>query len=298
MAGIHYLGPQQIEALRPRVTFTICHTWQIDRVDGVVMRYASHDKWLRVRGNDFAPIGPQASDMEQVEGGAESDFEVVGFLSASGIRAADIHARRYDGARLTHHVVDWQRPWMWFRKHVWWVKQISEDNGLFRAQVQGVERFLTMPAGRFYERECDKVLGSLECGATPRSLSGVVVEVVASTGSPIMEQSRNTMGMRFTSGSWVWSPAITDGLLRQGKVLWTSGPNAGTSQTIAEQIGREVTLETEAPFPIKAGDGCTLYSGCDGSLITCTLTYNNRINFGGQYKMPSTEETYRRPLEV
>jgi uncharacterized phage protein (TIGR02218 family) len=298
LVGNHYLGEGQIQALRPRVTFTIASLWKVERTDGVVKRFASHDKWIPFQRELYQPIGPTGSDLEQNEAGGESDFEIAGFLSADSILPADIHAGRYDGCKVTHWVVDWMRPWKWFRKHVWWVKEIQESGDVFRAQVQGVERWLTIPAGRLYERECDKVLGSLECGAVPRTLFGAVVEAVAVPGSEILGVPHTTMALRLTSGSWTWSPGIRDGLLTQGKVVWTSGPNKGTSQEIAEHVGREIALSTEAPFRIRAGDVCSLFSGCNGSLAACEGDYANRINHGGQKFMPSTEDTFRRPAET
>lgn len=300
MIGNHFLGDAQIQSLRPRVTGTWCHIWRIARADGVVLRFASHDKVVWFAGERYEPLGPTASDLEQSEAGGESDFQMVGFLSSDTIRASDIQAGRYDGCRVTHFVIDWMRPWpnAWVRKHVWWVKTINESGGLFRAEVQGVERFLTIPAGRTYERECEKVLGSIECGAVPRTLFGLVVEAVATPSSQILGLPHHTMAFRLTTASWTWSPLIRDGLLMQGKVVWSSGPNRGTSQIIGEHIGRELTLETETPFPIRAGDTCDLWSGCNGTIDACTNDYSNRVNYGGQRFMPSTEDTYRKPSET
>jgi hypothetical protein len=121
---------------------------------------------------------------------------------------------------------------------------------------------------------------------------------VATASAMILGVPHRTMGMRIASASWGWSPAIRDGLLTQGKVRWVTGPNKGTEQVIAEHQGRELTLETEAPFGIRAGDVCDIWSGCDGTLRSCTLDYANRINYGGQFRMPSTEDTYRKPSET
>ncbi len=294
--GNHFLRPGQIEALRPRVTFTLCHVWQVDRRDGVFHRFASHNKTVRFFRDDYMPIGPTASDMQQSEAGAESDFELVGFLSAASIRASDIHAGRYDGASIYHHVIDWQRPWKWFRKHRWWIKEIKAAGAVFQARVQGVERFLTIPAGQRHERECDLTLGSLRCGATPIVTFGAIVEAVAAPGSTILGLPHSRSAFRLSAASWPTVPR--DGLVTQGKVVWTSGPNKGTEQTVGEHVARELSLELQTPFPIKVGDVCTIYSGCDGTLSTCTNDYNNRINHGGEPFMPSTEDIYRKTVET
>lgn len=299
MIGNHYLGAGQIAALRPRVTFTLAHIWRVERPDGKVLRFASHDKEVRFRRETYLPIGPTASDMQQSEAAAESDFELVGFLSADSVRASDIDAGRYDGASILHHVVDWMRPWIWTRKHRWWIKEIQASGSVFKASVLGVERFLTVPVGRRYERECDKILGSTTgkspCLATPKVLFGGIVEAVASSGLPILGAVRGAF--RISAASW-FGTAPRDGLLAQGKVVWASGPNRGTEQLIGAHVGRELHLEVPPTFAVKAGDVCTIYSGCDGTLKTCTDDYANRINFGGVAFMPSTEDVYRKPVET
>lgn len=296
MLGIHYLQDGQIQALRPRVTFTLAHLWRVERKDGVVLRFASHDKWMRFQRERYEAVGPMPSDMQQSEAGAASDFEIAGFLSADTIRASDIHAGRYEGCSVLHHVVDFQRPWMWFRKHRWWIKEINEDGGLFQAKVQGIERFLTIPVGRFYERECEKTLGSAECGAVPVVVFGAVVGAVAAPGGTILGSANARVAFSVTTPSWPTLPR--NGLMTQGKVIWTSGPNKGTEQEIGVQSSRDIMLSQQAPFTIKAGDSFTLKSGCDGTLSTCTNDYANRINHGGVFRMPSTEDTYRKPVET
>jgi uncharacterized phage protein (TIGR02218 family) len=296
MLGIHYLQDGQIQAMRPRVTFTLTHLWRVERKDGVVKRFASHDKWIQSLRERYEAVGPMPSDMQQSEAGAASDFELAGFLSADSIKASDIHAGRYDGCSVLHHVVDFQRPWMWFRKHRWWIKEINEDGGVFQAKVQGVERFLSIPVGRRYERECDKVLGSAECGAVPVIVFGAAVDAVATPSAKVLGIPSSRMAFTVTSASWPTLPR--NGLMTLGKVVWTSGPNKGTEQEIAEHDSRSLALTLEAPFPIKAGDLFTLKSGCDGTLPTCTDDDANRVNYGGVFLMPSTEDTYRKPVET
>ena len=296
LLGRHFLTVGQIEALRPRVTFTLTHLWRVVRADGVTLRFASHDKWVRFRGEDYQPVGPTASDLQQSEAGAASDFEMVGFLSARSILASDIQAGRYDGASVQHWVVDWLRPWIWLRAHRWWVQEINEVGGVFQAKVQGVERFLSIQAGGYYERECAKVLGSVECGATPIVTTNCVVEAVATSGSPVLGLPHDNQAFTITAASWPTVPR--DGLVTMGRVVWVTGPNKGTVQEVGEHVGRALALEIATPFPIKAGDVCDVWSGCDGSLPTCTDDYDNRINFGGVFRMPSTQDTYRKPSET
>lgn len=291
IVGNHYLTEGQIQCLRPRVTFTLTHLWEVVREDGKRSRFASYDKWVTFQGKQYRPVGPNVSSIEQGEAGAETDFELMGFLSHESIQASDIHAGRYDNARIIHHVVDSKRPWIWVKKHQWWIKTITENGSVFQAEVQGSEKFFTIPVGRRYERECDKTLGGLDCLATPEEFFGVGVATVAAAGSPVMLSSDSQSGFS-CDGVFVPTKPFT-----MGKVTWTSGPNKGTSQKIATQDGSDINLEAPAPYPIKTGDQFAIRSGCDGTALTCDEVYNNIENFGGVKRMPTTEDTYQRPSE-
>lgn len=297
LKGNHYLTEGQIESLRPRVTFSLAALWTIERTDGEIFRFASHDKWIRHKGDNYKPIGPSFSSINQGESGRESDMEATGFLSDETVRASDIHAGKYDNAKITQLIVDWEKPWRWVKKNVWWIKTITENSSVFSVQLQGSERFWTLGVGKYYENDCTKVLGGADCGATTvRTQFACVVDGVSLPNNQLgpnldgrsvfsLDPSTFTVDSQF--------PHIYD----HGTLTFTDGPNRGTSREIARQEGNVITLLTPAPFALKAGDMCTLKSGCDGSPTTCNTVYSNAERFGGLPFMPTAEDSYRRPDE-
>jgi len=298
MVGIHYLGVGQRALLRPRVAYTFCHTWRVERTDGVVLRFASHDKKIKFDGETYEAIGASATDLEQTEGLGESDFEVLGFLNADSLRPADLWSRRYDNASILHRIIDWQRPWPWYwlRKHRWWIKTVGFSGGMFRAQVHGIERWLSLPGGSRYEFDCDLTLGEARCGATPHVVLAAVVDTVASTGTPILGEKGDRRGFTITAGSWVTPPR--DGLMILGEAVSTNGPNKGRKVQISAHVGRQIVVENDFTFRIKAGDTFVLRSGCDHTLRTCTDDYAVRPRYGGFPFMPSAQDLQQKAIET
>ena len=311
LQGNHFLQEAQIERLRPRVTFSLTNIWEIKRTDGYVIRMATTDKDVYFEGHWFKAAGPNPSDMEQGEALAETDFDIAGILDHKNITAQDLYANKYDNAKLTHWVVDLERPWMWFRKHVWWIKRTIMSDGMFKAEVAGAERFLTVPLGRKYERDCDKVLGSLECGAQVVSFTRLVSEVPSTaTGGVISGSVRDTSA--FTVPVESGFPMVdlspdpdTIPIWAFGKVEFLTGANEGQTLQIGYEVGAAVegsdmsiTLAYPAEYNIRVGDQVRVTAGCDGTLQTCSNIFNNRINFGGQPLMPDTSQLYESPQQA
>ena len=307
LVGDHFLKPAQIEALRPRVTFTMCHLWQIQRPDGVTLNFASHDKPIQFEGSTFLPMGPTPQNQSSGEAAGSTDYEIFGFLSHETIRPRDIQLGKYDGSTICQWVIDWERPWIWTRKHKWWVKSIAIDGDVFRADVGGLETFLEIKQGRYYEKECDKAFAGTECQATPASVPSKLVTAVPSTnGGDVLGTTRDTRALRVTTGV---ISALSSGSLPMwqfGSVEFLSGSNKGKTVQIynAEYIEDtsnpsnsylDIILSRTLPYPARVGDNVSLKSGCDGAFSTCRLIYDNIINFGGVHKMPSTEDQYVQP---
>lgn len=307
LIGDHFLKAGQIEALRPRVTFTMCHLWQIRRTDGVTLNFASHDKPVEFEGTTFLPMGPTPQNESKEEAVGQSDFEIFGFLSHETIRPRDIQLGRFDGATICQWVVDWERPWIWTRKHKWWVKSISVDGDVFKADVAGLDHFLEIKYGRYYEKECDKAFAGTECQATATQLGSLTATQVPSTnGGDVNGVTRDTRALRVQTGAISALSSGEQPMWEFGSVTFTSGSNMGQSVQIynteyVEDTGTpansylDITLSRTLPYPIRVGDGVELKSGCDGSFTTCRLVYENTINFGGVHRMPSTEDQYVQP---
>lgn len=126
-----------------------------------------------------------------------------------------------------------------------------------------------------YSGSCRHTLFDAGCTLSPASFA---VSNAALTGS---SRTEIVAGLGVPGGSGDYS---------LGKVLMTSGANAGFSRTIREWTNAVGIFYLLNPFPfdIEVGDAFTAYPGCDKSQTACTA-FGNLLNFGGQSYIPEPE---------
>ena len=94
-----------------------------------------------------------------------------------------------------------------------------------------------------------------------------------------------------TSAIETASLAQTSGYFTFGTITFTSGVNAGVSATIKAHVLASgiATLTLMAPLQSApaAGDTFDAYPGCNKSMVTCSGTFNNLLNFRGWPFVPS-----------
>jgi uncharacterized phage protein (TIGR02218 family) len=92
---------------------------------------------------------------------------------------------------------------------------------------------------------------------------------------------------RYTLVSSLAAPAGS-GTYTLGRVVFTSGLNAGFGRSVRSWDGLNWTLIAPLPFTVVAGDAFTAYPGCDKQKATCTA-FGNALNFGGEPYIPAPE---------
>ena len=79
----------------------------------------------------------------------------------------------------------------------------------------------------------------------------------------------------------------------QGSLVFSSGVNANVRATVKSvSAGVGFGLIYPLPFAPSAGDAFTVYAGCDHTLATCQVRFNNRANFRGFPFVPPIELAY------
>lgn len=89
----------------------------------------------------------------------------------------------------------------------------------------------------------------------------------------------------------------TSGFFEAGKVLWTTGANAGLYKEVKSFVsGGVVLLQEGMPYPITVGDQFTIWKGCTKRYTEdCVGTFANGINFRGFPKLPGIDSILRGP---
>ncbi|MDF1854911.1 DUF2163 domain-containing protein [Pseudooceanicola sp.] len=260
---------------------TLCHAWQIRRVDGVVLGFTDHDLDLNLGGVVYrADTGLSATALQQGTGLAVDNSEALGALSDAALSEADIEAGRFDAAELTAWLVNWadtdQRQLV-FRATL---GEIRRAGGAFHAELRGLTEALNRPLGRVYQKPCPAVLGDAACGvnlAVPGYRSERPVEVV---------DARLTF-------SFESLPGFDIGWFQRGRVELLSGEAKGLSGAIKRDRfidGRRV-IELWQPLraAVAPGDMIRLDAGCDKRFETCRLKFNNVLNFRGFPDIPGED---------
>ena len=144
---------------------TLCHAWRVTRRDGVVMGFTDHDRDLAFGGTDYAAAsGFEASEAEDGNGLSAEGGEISGGFSAAAIRAEDLSAGRYDGAKVEVFTVNWQDPAERLLLRTAELGEVRREGGLFRAELRRLTHGLDQVRGRVYGHRCDAVLGDGRCG--------------------------------------------------------------------------------------------------------------------------------------
>ncbi len=79
----------------------------------------------------------------------------------------------------------------------------------------------------------------------------------------------------------------------QGKIVFNTGANAGLTATVQSILaGVSLTLRYPLPDPPAAGDGFTVYNGCDHTNGTCKSVFNNLARFRGFPWIPPAQIAY------
>lgn len=91
-----------------------------------------------------------------------------------------------------------------------------------------------------------------------------------------------------------------DGVFTAGKLIWTSGANAG--RAIEVKLHRQengfarLTLWQAMAEPVAEGDAFTVTAGCDKRFSTCRDRFANAINFRGFPHIPGNDFVMSYPV--
>ncbi len=253
--------------------------WRLVRRDGVGLGFTTHDRDLEIGGLVYrAAPGMLPSAISGAEGVEVDSLDVAGALTSDAITAADLHAGRWDGARVRVFAVDWERldaPAIPLARGE--LGAVSVKGRGFEAELRGPTALLDGPVCEATSPECRAELGDQRCrvdlaGRTLRAPVAACDEV----GVVAIEGGGDLARFAF------------------GRLLWLDGANSGLRHAIVKAA---VTLRLrEGPaFPVAAGTAVLLSEGCDKRLDTCRDRFANVVNFRGEPHLPGNDLLTRYP---
>lgn len=267
----------------------LCRCWRVDRRDGLVSGFTDHDADLEFDGLRFrASTGMDASALQAATGLSVDNAQATGALSDAAISEADVQAGKYDGARIRHWLVDWERPDLRVLMFSGTFGEIKRLDRSFEVELRGVAEPLNAPVGRSILRTCDRSLGDARCGFdTGRAgFSSEATVLEGGSGGAILASGLD---------------AFADGWFAQGTLTWLTGVNAGDQQAIKadrQSASGRVLSPWQAPGrPPSVGDRFQIVAGCDKSAATCRDKFANFLNFRGFPHLPGDDWVTAYPTD-
>ncbi|MBB5516542.1 putative phage protein (TIGR02218 family) [Rubricella aquisinus] len=267
---------------------TLARCWRIVRRDGVRFGFTDHDRDLVVDGQLCrAATGLSAGAIDHSTGLSVDNAVALGALDDAALNEADIAAGRFDGADVTHWIVNWANPSQVVTLFTGSIGEIRRGTVGFEAELRGLSERLNRPMGRAILRQCDAVLGDARCGVTlDTSDKRAVATVVSVRGDGLMVVS----GLGAFDAGW----------FEHGSYRWTGGANDGQRHMVKRHEivdGLHLIGLWAAPSTaISAGDTAEVTVGCDRRASTCKAKFQNFANFRGFPHVPGEDFAISYPV--
>lgn len=245
--------------------------WRIERLDGVVLGFTSHDRDVVLDGLVYrAAPGMVPSAIERRDDLDADSMDLAGALTSSLITETDLLAGRWDGARLRIFVVNWANP---SDNPLFLVRgelgSVESDGRSFSAELRGPAALLEAPVVEETSPECRAQLGDLRCRVDMTARTIVTRMVSAHMAAITVGNAPGDYGF--------------------GTLRWLDGANAGTVAVIADSSGTIVTLREPPHFEPEPGAMIELTEGCDKRFATCSSRFGNAENFRGEPHLPGND---------
>jgi len=261
---------------------TLCNAWRVTRRDGVVMGFTDHDRDLSFGGLAYlAASGFEASETEDGNGLSAEGGDVSGGFSADAIRAEDLSAGRYDGAKVEVFTVNWQDPSQRLLLRTAELGEVRREGGLFRVELRRLTHRLDQMRGRIYARQCDAVFGDARCGISLAAYKAIATVTAVRDDMHVEVSGLSGFAERF---------------FRYGVLSFTSGAAKGLSADVEDhrrlEGADELTLWLPMAAEIAVGDTLEVTAGCDKRFSTCKAKFGNGLNFQGFPHIPGSDFSY------
>jgi uncharacterized phage protein (TIGR02218 family) len=268
---------------------TLCRCTIVTRRDGVALGFTDHDEDV-VLGEVICRAGTGLTGSEATAqlGLAAGGAELSGALADDSLTEADLAARRFDAASVEIHLVDWSEPSL----HVLIAKgtlgEVRREGAAFAAELRGLAERLSQETGRLYTASCSADLGDARCKV---DLDHPYFRGEGTIATLIGTSSFSASGL----------DDFDEGRVTAGKLVWTSGANAGLAVEVKRhrRDGADIILELwqAMPEPLAAGDAFAVTAGCDKRFSTCHTRFSNAVNFRGFPHIPGNDFVMRYAVD-
>lgn len=258
---------------------TLCYCWLLIRADGTILGFTDHDQAIRIHDTDCMPqTGMTAGTMELESGFALNGGQAEAALSTDAISSDDILDGLYDRATVQLYLVNWRAPETAQLLRTMRIAKITQADGIFSAEMDGLLSGFDAPQGRHYRRNCDASFGDSKCGInTALPVYQQSVTTMAGTGGLIVQiQPPPAKESDYANGTFMLADEVLPiTRIETGSTAW------------------KIHLRTEPKAVISLNQIGLLIAGCDKSFATCRARFNNAKNFRGFPHLPGNDAAYQ-----
>lgn len=271
--------PEDLKIHMAKSVTQMAFLWRVQRTDGVVFGFTSHDRDLVVDGvTYFARSGFDASQITTSADLSVDNMQVSGMFSHDLITDQDMLNRVWDYAEVRLSRCQWSNLAAGVEKlRMGFLGEIGTSKYGFKTELNGLMQTLQQPIGRLYVAACDANLGDARCGIDIATYTVIGTVSESSETHVFKDAGRTEVGGWFTGG----------------RVLWLTGANQGAAMEVKSftASGGEFELQEGMRSLISVGDTYSVYAGCNklrGG--DCKLKFNNVINHRGFPVKPTQDQ--------
>lgn len=205
---------------------------------------------------------------------AVNNSEVSSYIDSVHITSDDIRAGRYYDAKIQVMLVNYTdlptslpspKAPLIQAGYIGQITCIGDDS--FSFEVRGLNQLLQQNIGLNTEPLCQATLFDTNCRASSTGFifPGTHVTAVDAVGRAIKADALNNQVQDFFS---------------YGKITFSSGYNNGLNEDIiSSDADGTLHLALPMPFEVQIGDTFTAQAGCNKSIETCNIKFNNQANY-------------------
>jgi uncharacterized phage protein (TIGR02218 family) len=261
---------------------TVATFWRVLRRDGIALGFTTHDRDLWFDGIVHrATPGMVPSAIRKSADFEPDSAEVQGALSHDSLSARDLAAGRFDGARVTIGLVDWET----LERHVLYrgaIGAVAEEAGGFTAQLQSAKADLQRDSVPRTSPSCRAIFCGPGCTLSGEAFTWRATLVAADLFANSVALSGIVASADHVSGS----------------LRWLDGPHAGQTMEIIGLAGAGLVLGQPLDPELGPGPHVLVREGCDRRLETCASRFGNSVNFQGEPFIPGNDLITRYPSPV
>jgi len=271
---------------------TLATCWRVERTDGQVFGFTSHDRDLVFESVTYvASTGITRSVIQGRTGLAVDNLEVTGFFDSAAIDSDDLDAGVWDYAEVRVFDVNWADLSMGqLRQLRGWTGEVSREGSEYKAELRGLGSALNARIGELVGPGCAAARFDTRCGVSPTdyTATGAVTAVINNRD---FDTDLATSTVRLTP-STTGNPTLD--YFAAGMLTWLTGPNAGRRIEVKSYaVDGSVVLQLPMAGTVASGNTFSVRAGCTKARAFCASRFGNVVRFRGFPDLPGLDRVMR-----